>query len=357
MTKRETAQHFPLTLYLSFCTFVCSCACKKLPRNLKKLVQQIYCHFKCSPKRRERYKEFQHFVDVAPHTLLAASQTRWLSLQMCVSRTLEQWKTLKSYFLSAEDDVTADTIGKELSSDFNYAYFLFLDTVLPLFARFIVLFQDEKPAILMLYSECQLLFLQFISSYVKADVIDSCVGVVDVDFANTSNHLSQENIFVGRKIRMQLEKMDDLSLASRFFSIVVEFYVEATIQLKKRMPLSDSTVTALSTLDPKQRKKFATINLLVTRFPNLVDEEKLDYLELEWREFRHMDLMDLESFAVDQFWNEIAGLKKIDGQARFSILPSPVKSLLALPHTSSDAETVFSQLTLIKTKQRNQIGN
>ena len=24
-----------------------------------------------------------------------------------------------------------------------------------------------------------------------------------------------------------------------------------------------------------------------------------------------MDLMDLESFAVDQFWNEIAGLKKV----------------------------------------------
>ena len=52
---------------------------------------------------------------------------------MCVSRTLEQWAALKSYFLSAEDEVTADTIGEELSSDLNYAYFLFLDTVLPLF--------------------------------------------------------------------------------------------------------------------------------------------------------------------------------------------------------------------------------
>ena len=123
---------------------------KKLPWNLKKLVQQIYCHFKCSPKRRERYKEFQHFVDVAPHTLLAASQTRWLSLQMCVSRTVEQWKALKSYFLSAEDDITADTIGEELSSDLNYAYFLFLDTVFPLFARFNVLFQAERPVIHML---------------------------------------------------------------------------------------------------------------------------------------------------------------------------------------------------------------
>ena len=105
--------------------------------------------------------------------------------------------------------------------------------MLPLFAKFNVLFQAEKSVIHMLYSECQLLFQQFISSYFKADVIDSCVSVVDVDFANNSNHLSQENICWKKTV-----------------------------------------------LDPKQRKKFATINLLVTRFPNLVDEEKLDDLEL-----------------------------------------------------------------------------
>ena len=67
-----------------------------------------------------------------------------------------------------------------------------------------------------------------------------------------------------------------------------------------------------------------------------MDEEKLDDLDLEWREFR---------------------LKKVDGQARFSILPQLMKCLLALSHTSADAERVFSQLTLIKTKQRNRIGN
>ena len=94
-----------------------------------------------------------------------------------------------------------------------------------------MLCQAEKTVIHMLYSECQLLFQQFISSYVKAEVIDSCITVVDVDFANNSNHLSQEDNFVGRKTRMQLETMDDLSLVGRFFSSVVEFYVEATIQL------------------------------------------------------------------------------------------------------------------------------
>ena len=106
---------------------------------------------------------------------------------------------MKSYFLSAEDDVTADNIGEELSSDLNYAYFLFLDTVLPLFTKFNVLFQAEKPVIHMLYSECQLLFKQFVCSYVKTEVVDSCINVADLDFASTSNLLSNEDIFVGRQ--------------------------------------------------------------------------------------------------------------------------------------------------------------
>ena len=49
----------------------------------------------------------------------------------------------------------------------------------------------------------------------------------------------------------------------------------------KRFPLSDSIVRALSVLGSNQRKKFASIELLATGFPNLVGEEKLNDLDLE----------------------------------------------------------------------------
>ena len=40
-------------------THLCaSAACKKLPRNLEKLDQQVYCHFKSRPKICEWYHEF-----------------------------------------------------------------------------------------------------------------------------------------------------------------------------------------------------------------------------------------------------------------------------------------------------------
>ena len=122
--------------------------------------------------------------------------------------------------------------------------------------------------------------------------------------------------------------MDDLSAVNRFYSSMLDFYIEATCQLKKRLPLSDSTVKALSVLDPKQRKNFANLDLLITRFPNLVDEEKLDELDLEWREFRLVNLTDLESLDVDQFWNKVACLKKSRWPSEVSILPCFMKCLL-----------------------------
>ena len=96
--------------------------------------------------------------------------------------------------------------------------------------------------------------------------MDSCINVADLDFASTTNLLSNEDIFVGRKTRRHLEAMDDLSAVNRFYSSVLNFYIEATCQLKKRLPLSDSTVKALSALDPKQRKNFANLDLLTQGF-------------------------------------------------------------------------------------------
>ena len=60
---------------------------------------------------------------------------------------------------------------------------------------------------------------------------------------------------------------------------------------------------------------------------------------------------------ISSAWNEVACLKKVDSQVRFAIRLRFMKCLLVLPHSSASAERVFSQLTLIKTKQRNRIGN
>lgn len=77
---------------MSFSCFLCIlCTCKKLPIEVEELIREIYTYMKYSYKRQTYFEEFQYFVEdveVKPNKLLQPSQTKWLSLFMCVKIVL-----------------------------------------------------------------------------------------------------------------------------------------------------------------------------------------------------------------------------------------------------------------------------
>ena len=79
-------------------------ACKKLTKTLEDFCSHVYCHFSMSAKRVAVLQEFQDSSATPDHKILAPGQTRWMSLQTCVRRILEQWSALSLYFTSANFD-------------------------------------------------------------------------------------------------------------------------------------------------------------------------------------------------------------------------------------------------------------
>lgn len=69
-------------------------ACLKLSTSLEDLCRNVFSHFSRSSLRRHDLEDFQKFLDISPHKMLAPGQTRWLSLEACVARLLEQWDAL-----------------------------------------------------------------------------------------------------------------------------------------------------------------------------------------------------------------------------------------------------------------------
>ena len=113
------------------CALISSNACKKIPGVVEQLVRDIFSHFSSSPKRQFLYSQFQTFVECKPHNLLRPSQTRWLSLQQVVDRTIEQYPALLSYFQSVEERlVSIDRIVSQLQNTSTMAYLLFLSEAL-----------------------------------------------------------------------------------------------------------------------------------------------------------------------------------------------------------------------------------
>ena len=137
---------------------VLSYAALKLPKGLEDLVCDIYNHFHRSSKRQEVYQQFQKFCDAEPCKLLSPGQTRWLSLEACVNRILEQYLALEHYFvLVANEDLTHsnDRILKSPQNKFTLAYLKSLSHQLQRFNAINHLFQSERPLLHKLREEVE----------------------------------------------------------------------------------------------------------------------------------------------------------------------------------------------------------
>jgi len=63
------------------------------------MIDNFY-HLDKSSKRKNESADFCSFCDVEYRKILKHVNTRWLSLKMAITRTLQQYSGLKSYFLS-----------------------------------------------------------------------------------------------------------------------------------------------------------------------------------------------------------------------------------------------------------------
>ncbi|KAH6935968.1 hypothetical protein HPB50_011870 [Hyalomma asiaticum] len=56
------------------------------------------------------------------------------------------------------------------------------------------------------------------------------------------------------------------------------------------------------------------------------------------------------------FWNTVSQRIKGDGTQEHPLLSAFMKKLLCLPHSTAAVERVFSQINILKTKQRNRLS-
>lgn len=86
---KQDAQHV-LTVKC-FCHMIHLCssyACQKMSTSLEDLCGNVYSHFSTSSLRQKEYQNFQDSVKAEPLKLLGTAQTKWLSLESCVTRIL-----------------------------------------------------------------------------------------------------------------------------------------------------------------------------------------------------------------------------------------------------------------------------
>lgn len=293
--KTEVPELITINCICHSSALIASKACEKLPSSCENLIRGVATYISGSAKRCAILGEFQDFFNGQRNKILKLSETRWLSLEKCVVRLLDNWEILKNYFMLAtvEDKLkSAEIILEHLNDIFIKAYLLFLKFALNFFNNFNVLFQSRNILIHKLYESSQKLIRQIAVNLVKIDVLEN-ISTLDLLLDNKDNIKPINDINVGPDCECLLETLS-FECAQQIRLKCLDFYVTAVRararNAKASLPYKNELFKQLIFLDPnialynEGRHKIKNLTYIANRVEHNINITKLSF---EFGQFYH----------------------------------------------------------------------
>jgi hypothetical protein len=340
---------------------VSSHAALKLPKGVEDLCRDVYAHFSRSSKRQDVYKEFQAFFNAQPLKILSPAQTRWLSLQECVNRLLEQFEALTRYFtLTANEDPSHsnDRILASLQNRFTQAYLEFLSYQLERLNAFNRLFQSERPLLHMLKPEIESLIKSIACDFMKIDIVKS-TSPNKLNPTDVNQHVPLSETYVGLGATATIHEIASVAGKAdvdNFLTTCKNFLIESILQIQSRFDLDDPVHEIVQCLLPSNAAalKPRSLRSICQKLPYLKDTIDLNKLDMEWRQHA-LEPKAKPELHWDEYWLNIRDTTTPTGEAKYPLLMAFVSILASLPFSNVSVEIIFSQLKLVKTDQRNSL--
>lgn len=342
-----------ITIFKCICHSIHLCAseaAKTLPRHCEDLLRNVYTYFSHSAKRKHSFKQAQLFLELKPHKILHACQTRWLSLHQAVARIIEQWEALKLYFkdhVAEERLKSVEYILKDLNDPSIFLYFNFLNFILPSFSRLNLMFQRDAPTVHLLYEHINQLYNNLLRYFCRSEVVEKG-KTMSLDPSLSSNHKPINQIYLGTAVHGLLQTdpyIQNQPMVTHVQSRCREFMITMCLQLQKRFDLTSPFWHMASFLCPKTLLHSKSRDLM----PSLYDFAKLvprinsgDLQELD-SEWRNLDTtpnvreLCAEECEITEFYNKLGEMKDNEGVHQFKNLANFALQVLALPTCNTAA--------------------
>ncbi|XP_024872448.1 uncharacterized protein LOC112455009 [Temnothorax curvispinosus] len=357
--KKEVPALVVLNCICHSSALISSKACSKLPDSCEDVLHAVATYFSTSAKRSAILCDFQSFFGVESRKILKLSGTRWLVLQKCVTRLLDNWEVLKHYFhleTIESKNKSAITIFNTLNDNKIKAYMLFLKYCLKFFNQFNAFFQGRNILIHKLAESSEHLIKQIGNNFLLPEALKN----ISLEIINLQNFLPLNSIYVGPECESLL-KLESLEFVIEIKSRCLSFYITALEEMIKRLPYNNEMFRELTFLDPsialsdESRLTFPDLRNVARHF----QISDITALACEWRTlpivFNDADKIHLANLELDDMWNNIFQKKNLNGEPSFPNLENLVHAVMSLPHSNAEAERIFSIVTDVKNKKRNRL--
>uniref|UniRef100_A0A2S2P0Z6 HAT C-terminal dimerisation domain-containing protein n=1 Tax=Schizaphis graminum TaxID=13262 RepID=A0A2S2P0Z6_SCHGA len=335
---------------------VSTAAAEVLPDHLEYLLSETYNWFCKSSLRQLSYQHLYKTINdgIDPLKIVRVAQTRWLSIEIAVSRILEQWQELKQHFQitgSTEKCYKAKTLYNMYCDTNNEALLIFLKPILAEAQHVNKMFQSNSADPVKLLNDLVLL-------------IQSLGGLVitpgsNIDILNSS---LKDNLhprpYLGLAFEETMKKLRTNNCMSvendkKIRGICVTFVIVLVDQLKKRLPDNIETLKNISLISPTNCLNPLKGSLTPLAKLMHIPPSDLSKIEIQWRKLHLIQWININS--TKDFWKEVGQYRDSSGDNPFLELINLTKCLLVLPFSNGEVERSFSQLNIIKNCHRNRM--
>lgn len=161
--------------------------------DVEDMMIDLFYWFDYSTKRKNKLAEYVEFCDQEYRQIVKHVSTRWLSLEKSVTRTLTQYASVKSYFLSEqESSATFKRLKDAFSDPITEVYLLFFQAALQIFLQLNLFLQREEPLIGSM-NQAMKRFLRLLACKYVAPVNVKAANTYD-ELLDPVNHLNGKDV-------------------------------------------------------------------------------------------------------------------------------------------------------------------
>ena len=348
--------------------------------DIEELCIDLYYWFDKSTKRKNGLQSYCVFCDQDYRSIVKHVTTRWLSLERAVERTLKQYPSLQSYFMSeSESQPRFQRLQVLFADPMTEVYLLFFQSLMPCFSHANQFLQREEPLIHILQPELLNLLKKILGKFVKVAVISHCLSggtLVSVDYKAVSNQVTDKDLLIGFITKQTVNRLyqeGDITnhQLSKFYKAARGFFMCATEYLLKWCPLQDELLASATWLTFEQRleKNFLSVEYFVHRYPSIFSDIDVDRLSEEFFNYQTLssdaipksvkesvNLEDKDPHRIDVLWGYLKGIKEPGtNDLRFGLLFKVAEVVMTIPHSNAGEERIFSLISKNKTPSRSSL--
>ena len=263
----------------------------------------VYYWFDKSTKRKQSLEEFCVFCDTAFADMVKHVSTRWLSLESAVSRALQKYAALKSYFVSTDDSNSRfRRLQEHFEDPMTEVHLYFYQAVLQQFVNINKFMQLENPLIPILHDVLHNFLRKLCCRFLNVRRVKE-VGAELIDYNDDLAKVTNAGLDIGFATKIELNKLIedgcDMNKIARFYDGVRSFYEKALDYARSHLPLNDPLLKSARFLDFTQREssELSQLEYFIDRYcsllPHKSDPAKMEKLKDEFISYQLLEESDI----------------------------------------------------------------